>query len=66
MIGPRHRLGAAEVNQPAEALLGALRHQGLHPVPELLLASCDEYGRICNSERDRRGIIPKNCRLSAW
>ena len=51
MLGPRHRLGAAEANQPAEALLGVLHHQGLHPVPELLLASCDEYGRICNSER---------------
>ena len=32
----------------------------------LLRASCDEYGRICNSERDRPVITPKNRRLSAW
>src|SRR5580704_14685754 len=34
--------------------------------PVLLLASCDEYGRICNSGRDRRVITPKNRRLSTW
>ena len=30
-------------------------------VPVFALASCDEYGRICNSERDRRVVTPKNC-----
>jgi hypothetical protein len=28
MLGHRHRLGAAEVNQPAEALLGVISHHG--------------------------------------
>jgi hypothetical protein len=27
--------------------------------PVLLLASCDEYGRICNSERGRTGDNPE-------
>jgi hypothetical protein len=41
-------------NQAAEAVLGVVRGQGLHPIPG------DEYGRICNSERDRRVVTPKN------
>ena len=66
MLGPRHRLGARKVDQLADAVLGFLRRQDFHAIPVFLLASCDEYGRICNCERDRRVITPKNRRLSAW
>jgi hypothetical protein len=33
MLGARHRLGAGKVDQPAEAVLGVLRRQGLNVIP---------------------------------
>jgi hypothetical protein len=49
MLGHRHRLGPGKVGQPAEAVLGVSRRQGIHPIPVLIQASCDQYGKICNS-----------------
>jgi hypothetical protein len=57
MLGPATGSARARSIQPAEAALGVLRRQSFHPIP---LASCDEYGRICNSERDRQVVTPKN------
>jgi hypothetical protein len=46
MLGHRHRLGPGKVGQPAEAVLGVSRRPGIHPIPVLIQASCDQYGKI--------------------
>ena len=50
IVGHRHRLGVGEVDQLAEAVLGVLRHD-LHPIPRVLLASCDEYATVSGIAR---------------
>jgi hypothetical protein len=53
MLGDGHRRGG-QGRSVAEPALGILRRRT--SIPVLLLASCDEYGRICNSELDRRVV----------
>jgi hypothetical protein len=57
---PSARRGARSISRP-KPHLASFAVRAFIRIPVLLLASCDEYGRICNSERDRRVITPKNC-----
>ena len=48
MLG--HRLGAGKVDQPAEAVLGVLRRQDLHPIPRVcfwpVVTNMAEYATV--------------------
>jgi hypothetical protein len=50
MLGPRHRLGAGEIDQPAEAVLGVTHRQGLHPIPRVcswpVVTNMAEYATV--------------------
>jgi hypothetical protein len=46
ILGHCHRLGAGKVDMSAEAVLGVLRRQSLHPVSVVLLVALGQLGRI--------------------